>query len=214
MRSLAPLAATLVLAPLALLAARTEAAPAASVAPHTPVATGAAEGPVSGAYQIDPVHSSLVFNVRHADASRFWGRFNAFSGSLTVDADKPAASSIVVEVQAESIDTANPGRDQHLRGPDFFNAKEFPLIVFDSTEVERSDKGFRVKGELTLLGVTQEVSAEAEFVGYSESERFKKRTGYEVRFEIQRSQFGMNYMVGPMLGDEVELIFSLEGMAE
>jgi len=213
MRSLAPLSAALLLVPAALLVPRSEAAPAGAL-PRLPVAEAATQGPVSGTFQVDPVHSSLVFHVRHADASRFWGRFNSFSGSLTVDAEKPEQSSVVVEVQAESVDTANQGRDQHLRGPDFFNAKEFPVVVFESTKVAGSEKGFRVTGELTLLGVTKEVTTQAEFVGYSESERFKKRTGYEVRFKIRRSEFGMNYMVGPMLGDEVELIFSLQGMAE
>ena len=213
MRSIVPLATVAVLITAGWLT-RSETATAAALDPTPAAPVAGAEGPVAGSYEIDPVHSALVFAVRHADASRFWGRFNAFEGRLEVDTDEPASSSIVVEVAAESVDTANEGRDQHLRGPDFFNAKEFPEIVFESTAVARSEAGFDVTGELTMLGVTKTVRAQAEFVGYSESERFGKRTGYEVSFTIQRSDFGMDYMVGPMLGDEVRIVFSLEGMAK
>jgi len=213
MRSFAPVAVAAVLASAALLLTRSEAAPTAAAVP-APAPAPAAVEPVSGSFQVDAVHSSLLFAVRHADASRFWGRFNGFQGRLEVDADKPEQSSIVVEVEAESVDTAHEGRDQHLRGPDFFNAKEFPRIVFESTKVERAGEGFAVTGELTMLGVTKQVRAQADYVGYSESERFGKRTGYEVRFKIQRSDFGMDYMVGAGLGDEVEIVCSLQGMAE
>jgi len=211
MRSIATFAVAALVLPAGLLFTRSEAASAAPAPAPAPVSAPAGD-PVSGSFEIDPVHSTLLFAVRHADAGRFWGRFNGFKGKLVVDAAKPEASSVVVEVSAESVDTANDGRDQHLRGPDFFNAKEFPEIVFESKKVARSAKGFQVSGELSMLGVTKEVSAEAEYLGYSEGERTGKRTGYEVRFTIQRTAFGMDYMVGPGLGDEIQVVFSLEAV--
>jgi len=191
MRPIATFAVAAVLLPAGVLFARSARAPAA------PRATEArAEEPKSGTFQIDAVHSSLLFGIVHADASRFWGRFNSFKGQIVVDAAKPEASSVVVEVAADSVDTGNDGRDQHLRGPDFFNAKEFPEIVFESKKVSKGPKGFQVVGEFTMLGVTKEVTADAEFIGYSENERMGKRTGYEVRFTIKRTDFGMDYSVG------------------
>jgi len=186
--------------------------PAAPSAPAS--AESAAQELHAGTYEIDAVHSSLLFGVLHADAARFWGRFNRFKGSLTIDAAKPEASSVVVEVAADSVDTANDGRDQHLRGPDFFNAKEFPEIVFESKKVTKSANGFQVTGEFTMLGVTKEVVAEAEATGYSEGERTGKRVGYEVRFTIKRSDFGMDYSVGKGLGDEVQVLMGLGAVAK
>ena len=187
-----------------------------ALAPAAPALEARLGGePKSGTFEIDPVHSSLLFNVMHADASRFWGRFDAFKGQVVVDAAKPDASSVVVEVSAESVDTGNQGRDNHLRGPDFFNSKEFPDIVFESKKVEKAPKGFKVSGEFTMLGVTKPVNADAEFIGYSENERTGKRTGYEVRFTIKRSDFGMNYGAGGGgLGDEVNVLFSLSAVAK
>ena len=206
------LAAAAALLPAGLLFASSPRAPAAPSAAAP--AESAAEEPHAGTYEIDAVHSSLLFGVLHADAARFWGRFNRFKGSLTVDAAKPEASSVVVEVAADSVDTANDGRDQHLRGPDFFNAKEFPEIVFESKKVAKSAKGFQVTGEFTMLGVTKEVVAEAEYTGYSEGERTGKRTGYEVRFTIKRSDYGMDYSVGKGLGDEVQVLMGLSAVSK
>ena len=177
------------------------------------LAVGAA--PAADRYNIDDVHSSVVFHLTIMNVNEFWGRFDSFKGQIVVDAAKPDASSVVVEVSAESVDTGNQGRDNHLRGPDFFNAKEFPDIVFESKKVEKAPKGFKVTGEFTLLGVTKPVSADAEFIGYSEGERTGKRTGYEVRFTIKRSDFGMNYGAGGGgLGDEVNVLFSLSAVAK
>jgi polyisoprenoid-binding protein YceI len=211
MRPIATFAVAAVLLPAGVLFAREARAPAERAV--TPEARSAEE-PKSGTFEIDPVHSSLLFGVVHADSARFWGRFNGFKGQLFVDAAKPQASSVVVEVAADSVDTGNDGRDNHLRGPDFFNAKEFPEIVFESKKVEKAAKGFKVTGEFTMLGVTKEVSADAEYIGYSEGERTGKRTGYEVRFAIKRSDFGMDYNVGSGLGDEVQVLLGLSAVAK
>jgi polyisoprenoid-binding protein YceI len=157
----------------------------------------------------------VLFHVTHLDASRFYGRFNGFSGEFVVDPEDPANSRVLVVVQAESVDTHSDGRDQHLRRPDFFNAKEFPEIVFESTSVAAAGDGLKVKGTLTLLGVTKEIEVEAEYIGTSEGERFGRRAGYEVRFTFDRTDFGMNFMAnGGGLGNEVGVIDSLEGVLQ
>jgi polyisoprenoid-binding protein YceI len=215
MRPLATFAVAAVLLPAAALML-SEGLARGALAPAAPALEARLAGdPKSGTFEIDPVHSSMLFNVVHAEASRFWGRFDSFKGQLVVDAAKPDAGSVVVEVAAESVDTGNKDRDNHLRGPDFFNAKEFPDIVFESKKVEKAPKGFKVSGEFTMLGVTKPVTADAEFIGYSEGERTGKRTGYEVRFTIKRSDFGMKYGLGPGgVSDEVNVLFSLSAVAK
>ncbi len=218
MRPFATFAAAALLLPAGLWLSRSEAAPAAAPAtvPPTPLAaigaTDPFEGPVSGKFEIDGVHSSVLFGVVHAKVGRFWGRFNQVSGELTVDADKPQMSTVLVKIAAESVDTANDGRDNHLRGPDFFNAKEFPEIVFESTKIAKAGDGFEVSGDLTMLGVTKPINAKVKFTGHSDMPRLGKRSGYEVSFEIKRSDFGMKYGLPDVLGDDVKVLIALEAV--
>jgi polyisoprenoid-binding protein YceI len=209
------LIASLALAlPLAYVAGRgTAAEPAPAPAAGAGASALPAEAPPAGTYAIDTGHSAVLFHVTHLDAARFWGRFNDFSGEFTIDPKDPSASKVLVVVQAESVDTHSDGRDQHLRRPDFFNAKEFPEIVFESKTVQGTAKGLKIQGELTLLGKTKAIDVEAEYIGTSEGERFGRRAGYEVRFTFDRTEFGMNYMAnGGGLGNEVGVVVSLEGV--
>jgi len=165
----------------------------------------------SGKYKVDPAHSSLVFRVQHLGAAYFWGRFNGVQGTMMVDHDVPEESYVEIQVAAKDIDTGNGGRDDHLRGPDFFDAKQFPDITFTSTAVEEAKPGvFQITGELSLHGVTKEITFEAVHSGHGKaSERFGYRTGYEAEFTIDRNDFGISYMPGG-LGDQVKIIVSLE----
>ena len=174
------------------------------------------DGPAkSGTYEIDPGHSSVVFCVTHFGVSKFYGRFNEISGSLNVNVDDPASNEISIKIPAKSVDTNSKDRDEHLMGPDFFNAKEFANITFESTSVEagEADGMFVVTGDLTMHGVTKEITIEAMHTGEGET-RFGYRTGFEAKFTVQRSDFGMSYGLPGALGDDVEIIFALEGTAQ
>src|SRR5580698_6703074 len=109
-------------------------------------------------YTVDPVHSSISFMISHVGISNIHGRFNAFSGKITIDQTDPTRSSFALSIPIESIDTNNVKRDQHLRAPDYFNAKQFPTMSFQSTNVKAVDGGYEVTGDLTLHGVTKPVS--------------------------------------------------------
>lgn len=208
------LASLALVLPLGYLAGRGAAAEAApGPEPIAPEASPGPEAPPAGTYTIDASHSAVLFHVTHLDTSRFWGRFNEFGGEFTIDPKDPASSRVLVAVNAQSVDTHNVDRDQHLRGPDFFNAKEFAEIVFESKTVAAAGKGLKIQGELTLLGKTRTIEVEAEYIGTSEGERFGRRAGYEVRFSFDRTDFGMGYLAsGGGLGDEVGVIVSLEGV--
>ncbi len=169
-----------------------------------------AESEDAGTYSIDSGHSCVLFKVSHLNVSNFYGRFNEVSGTLTI-ADDPTQSAIEISIPTESIDTNSKDRDDHLKGSDFFNVKEFPTLSFKSSKVEKTGAGFRVTGELSLHGKTKEITFDATHTGHGESGRFGYRTGYEAKFTIQRTDFGMSYLT-QMLGDEVTIMVALEAV--
>src|SRR5262249_21187057 len=118
----------------------------------------AAPAPVAADdYAIDAVHSGVTFKVSHLGLAWIYGRFDDFSGKLTLDSD-PARCSFNLTIKADSMDTNNKQRDGHLRSPDFFNAKQFPAVTFQSTAVKAAKDGFEVAGDLTMHGETKPVS--------------------------------------------------------
>ena len=168
------------------------------------------EGEKDGAYTIDGGHSSVLFKVNHLGISNFYGAFKDVSGALVIDNENPAKSSVQVMIRADSVDTRNEGRDKHVMSPDFFNVKQFPEMVFESTSVQRKGDGaLEVTGEFTVHGETKELTFEASHVGHGDRGRSGYRTGYEATFTFKRSDFGMKYMLEG-LGDEITIIASLE----
>ena len=165
-------------------------------------------------YEVDPVHSMLIFRVNHLGFSNLYGRFNDLSGSFTVDEENPSNSSIVFEVKAESVDTHSERRDQHLRSPDFLNAKQFPTISFKSTKVKKTDDNtYEVTGEFTLRGVTKPLTVTLTRNRSGKDHMGKYRTGFNGNFKIKRSEFGVNYMPQG-IGEEVELLLAIEGLRQ
>jgi len=165
-------------------------------------------------FAIDAEHSSVVFRVMHLSASAFWGRFNEISGSFQVDDDDLENSFLRIEVPAASVDTHSARRDRHLKSQDFFSAKEFPVLSFTSTEISKTgNDSYRVTGKLTLRGKTREISIEAHHTGTANVlPRFGLRCGYETEFEIDRTDFGIDYGAqGGVLGKTVRIIIALEG---
>jgi polyisoprenoid-binding protein YceI len=163
-------------------------------------------------YEIDPVHSSILFGIKHFGAGNVYGRFNNPVGKLSFDEKNPEKSSVVIEAKASDIDTANQKRDDHLKSAEFFNIEKFPVISFKSSSVEkRGQQEYQIKGDLTFLGKTRTITVQAQHIGFGKDPWGGNRTGFESRFAIKRSDFGMNFMQGP-LGDDVQLIISIEAV--
>lgn len=163
-------------------------------------------------YEVDAEHSMIIFRAKHMGVSNNYGRFNEFSGTLTVDEADAANSAIELEVKAESVDTGNEKRDQHLRSPDFFNAKQFPVITFKSTKVEKVDEELlQVTGDLELHGVKKSVTIAVEMTGKGKNRQGTALIGFEAIFTIKRSEFGMNYGIGAV-SDDVRITVSVEGV--
>jgi polyisoprenoid-binding protein YceI len=169
----------------------------------------------SGRYAIDPVHTETLFKVKHMGVSNFYGRFNQASGTVFVDAETPADSQVKLTIDVGSFDTANADRDRHMKGPDFFNAEQFPKIVFESTKVTPkagSKDQFDLAGNLTMHGVTKEITATIEQTGFAKLPAPMgggSAVGYETKLTIKRSDFGLTTALD-MLGDEVTVLVSLE----
>jgi len=167
-------------------------------------------------FAIDNSHTSVIFGVSHMGYSITYGRFNNVSGAFTLDAKGPEASTFQVAIDVASIDTNDAKRDEHLKGPDFFNAGEFPVISFKSTKVapKKTETGIalEVTGDLTMHGVTKPVTLELQKLGEGPGPTGQDfRTGFSGTAKIKRSDFGMTNMVGPV-GDEVAITISIEGI--
>jgi polyisoprenoid-binding protein YceI len=160
---------------------------------------------------IDGVHSSVLFRIKHLGTSHAWGRFNDISGKLALDDKNP---SIEVQIKADSIDTGNAKRDQHLKSPDFFNARQFPTISFKSTRIQKqSDGKYAVDGTLKLHGVEQPLSVQLERAGSGKNQQGTTIEGFDTTFKIKRSDYGMKFLLEG-LSDEVLLNISLECAAQ
>jgi polyisoprenoid-binding protein YceI len=160
-------------------------------------------------YTVDPVHSSVSFMISHAGISNIHGRFNEFSGTFVIDKD-PAKSSFSLSIKVESVDTNNEKRDEHLRAPDYFNAKQFPTMSFQSTKVKAIDGGYEVTGDLSLHGVKKSISFKLK--GGDKVVEFPKgtkRVGVTTELSIKRSEFDMTTALDA-LGDEIPIVIGLE----
>lgn len=165
-------------------------------------------------YKIDPVHSTIGFKIRHL-AGKVTGRFGEVAGTIQFDADHPATSSVEATIPVGSIDTANVKRDGHLKSPDFFDAAAFSTITFKSTKVSVIDPATAdVLGNLTIHGVTKEVTLRVQLLGKAKGPDGTPQTGWEATAKINRSDFGLKWdklVEGvSMVGDEVEITLQIE----
>lgn len=162
------------------------------------------------AWQIDPQHSSIEFAVRHLMISTVRGRFGTFSGSATGLDESSKAAGVKVSIDVASITTGIDQRDEHLRSADFFEVEKFPTIVFDAKRVEGpfSDE-FTFVGDLTIRGVTREVTLKAESQGQTTDPWGNLRVGYSATGKLKRSDFGLTYNQaleagGVLIGDDIK----------
>jgi polyisoprenoid-binding protein YceI len=165
-------------------------------------------------YEIDPVHSAIVFRVNHLGVAYTWGRFNDFSGTFVVDEEKPENSTVELEIKTESVDTNSEKRDKHLRNPDFFDAKTFPVARFESNAVERDGDTYTVQGTLELHGKKRPVTLVMERVGSAEDPWGGYRTGFTGEHTLKRSEYDINYGLNGPVGDEVQLFFDFEAIRQ
>ena len=163
-------------------------------------------------YEIDSAHSMVIFRAKHNGISYNYGRFNEFTGEIMIDETDMSKSRVAFEVKTASVDTGNEKRDQHLRSPDFFNAKQFPVVTFKSTKVSMKEGNadmLAVTGDLELHGVKKSITVDVEITGRGKGQQGESLIGFETTFAIKRSEFGMNYGMGPV-SDDIRITVSVE----
>jgi polyisoprenoid-binding protein YceI len=171
-------------------------------------------------YTLDPGHTRAVFKVRHI-FTKVPGYFKTVEGTVQYDKEKIEASSVDVTIQAASIFTDNEKRDNHLRSEDFFWVEKHPTLTFKSKKVVPGEgDAFKIVGDLTIRGVTKEVTLDAKRLGVADlGANLGKRAGFEATTEIDRKDYGVAWNSklengGFMLGDEVEITLTVEAVAK
>lgn len=163
-------------------------------------------------WSVDPAHSTAIFRIKHFGASWQYGRFNDLAGTLVLDDADPTRSTLELTIKTGSVDTNNTKRDDHLKGPDFFDAAQYPTMTFKSKKIAvKSANVWAVTGDMTMHGVTREVTVDLERSGTGKDPWGGTRTGAETTFTIKRSDFGVSFMPDG-LGDEVRIIVSVEAV--
>jgi polyisoprenoid-binding protein YceI len=182
--------------------------------------TSAIPSAAVSAWSIDPAHSVVELAVKHMMFSTVKGRFRNVAGTVVLNEADLAASSVSAEIEAASIDTGEPTRDNHLRSADFLDAETFPSIAFVSTEVVPRGRGrFVVVGDLTIHGVTREVSLEAELVGTGTDPWGGQRAGFAASTTINRRDFGLTWNQaletgGVLVSDQVKISLEIQATAQ
>jgi polyisoprenoid-binding protein YceI len=169
-------------------------------------------------WNIDPAHSAAQFTVRHLVISRVRGTFERWQGAINFDPSQPEASKVSVRIEAASIDTHEPNRDQHLRSAEFFDVEKYPAITFESRQIDRRGKDrYRVLGDLTMHGVTRPVELDAEYLGAGKDPWGNERVGFFAKTAVNRKEFGLNWNQlleggGVVVSDQVEISLDVQAI--
>jgi polyisoprenoid-binding protein YceI len=169
-------------------------------------------------WAIDTTHSSVEFSVKHLVFATAKGRFSDVKGTITVDNENIANSSVEVEIGAASVHTSDEKRDAHLRSADFFDVENFPTITFKSTSVEAKGDDLKVTGDLTIHGVTRQVVLDADLNGQGANPWGQQVLSYSASTKINRTDFGLNYNAaletgGVLVGEQVKIAIEIEANA-
>jgi len=175
-----------------------------------------ASGPATAADYVidtDKAHASINFRIKHLGFSWLTGRFDKFSGTFSFDPDKPETSKVKVVVDTDSVNSNHAERDKHLRGKEFLDTANFPTATFESTSVKLDGDRATITGNLTLHGVTKEITIGATRVGGGDDPWGGHRDGFSGTTSLPLKDFGINYNLGPA-AQEVELALEIEGVRQ
>ena len=168
-------------------------------------------------WQIDPAHSAAHFSVRHLMISNVRGEFTKLSGSALLNLADPTKSTVEITIEAASVNTREPQRDEHLRSADFFDVANHPTLTFRSKRVEAlGGENFKLSGDLTIRGVTKVVTFDVEGPTAPVKDPWGNiRAGVTASAKINRKDFGVAFNAlteagGLVVGDEVKITVEAE----
>jgi polyisoprenoid-binding protein YceI len=196
----------------------TTATPVATPAPVFDAGTTAIDD-IAGDYTLDVTHTRIGFSARHAMVTTVRGQFGEFEGSAHIDTANPAASSAKVSIKTASVTTGQADRDNHLRSADFFDVETFPEIDYVVTGVTRTTAStWRLTGDLTIKGVSQQVSIDFESTGSARDPFGNLRVGFEGSTTINRKDWGLTWNAaletgGVLVSEKIKLEFDVSAIA-
>ena len=167
-------------------------------------------------WTLDGTHSRVGFSVSHMVVSSVSGRFKQFTGKVELDEANLTKSQVDISIKTESIDTDDAKRDEHLRSPDFFDAKKFPTLTFKSTKIAKvGGKKYKLTGDLTIHGVTKNVTLDAEISDAVKNPWGKMVRSVKLGGKIKRGDFDLKWNKaleagGVLVGDDVTLDIQVE----
>ena len=167
-------------------------------------------------WSIDPMHSEVQFKVKHLVISTVSGFFRSFEGSMETETDDFENAAINFALNIDSIDTNQTQRDEHLKSAEFFDAAQYPQITFKSTSFTKTDdEEYKLVGDLTIKGVTKQVTLDAEFGGSTDDFYGNTKAGFEVTGKINRKEFGLTWdgvteAGSIVVGEDIKLLINIQ----
>lgn len=171
----------------------------------------------TSAWSIDPAHTTVEFSVKHLMISTVRGHFGAVTGTIVLDEQNPAASTVTAEIDVTSVNTRQEQRDAHLRSADFFDVENFPSIKFQSTRIERDGDHFDVYGQLTIRDVTREVVLHTSDEGRGGDPWGGQRAAFSATTRIDRRDFGLTWNQaletgGVVVGNDIKISLEVQAV--
>jgi polyisoprenoid-binding protein YceI len=166
-------------------------------------------------WNLDHDHSTVGFQVAHMVVSKTNGKFTEYSGVVEMDPEAEEFKTIDAVIQTASVTTDHQKRDEHLRSPDFFDVQKFPTMTYIMKSYKKTGGDYTAVGDLTLLGVTKEITLVGTFNGVAQDPQGNTRAGFTAAGTINRKDFGMKFNKlldngGMIVGDEVKIILEIE----
>ncbi|MCA9472651.1 MAG: polyisoprenoid-binding protein [Nitrospira sp.] len=170
-------------------------------------------------WKLDPDHTTIGFQVQHMVVSKTNGKFLEYSGTIEMDPEAKKFKTIEAVIQTQSVFTDHSKRDEHLRSPDFFDAKTFPTMTYKMKSYKKTGDSYTALGDLTLRGITKEITLVGTLNGVAKDPWGNIRAGFTAEGTINRKDFGMKFSKlldngGLMVGDEVKIILEVEVIQE
>ena len=163
---------------------------------------------------IDPTHSEVAFKVKHLVISTVTGYFRKFEGHAEATSEDFSGAAVAFSLDVNSIDTNQSDRDQHLKSADFFDTASFPSIAFAGRLVNQGGE-YQLQGDLTLKGITQQVTLEVTYGGTVADPYGQTKAGFEIEGKLNRKDFGLTWSAiteagSVVVSDQVRLQLSVQ----
>lgn len=170
-------------------------------------------------YQIDPVHTQVHFTVPHLVVFKVRGNFDDFIGTIETNPTTKTLKSVTATIKVASINTRNQKRDKHLRSTDFFAVDQYQEMTFNSKKVTGAGADITVVGDLTIKGITREVTLKGAFLGAAVDPWGNQRAGFEATGKVNRKDFGLQWNKvmetgGMVVGDDIEIGLEVEAVMD